>query len=311
MKVSFFEKLKAFLVVNRFEFTPVSEGIILSFMILNLGSFKELISIPVILAFITYNIATYWGGAINVYFDYNFDKKSPTKVRLTKAIDVLGKPFVRKMLVVEFLLFSLSGFLLSYFTKNYNLLILLIIGTFFTMAYSIEPLRFKRRGILNSISLFLIIMFLPPLYGWLTLNSSLSVPVFLMILGLAFVQYGNGLYYTAADYTEDKADGIITPPVQMGVLKAVKVSLLLVMLGGILLVYGYSNLEYLNTSGLILTTLGQLVPFLGILQLLVKSKNDTTVMETLIKRYEMRIPVWVAISSFSILFSNVFFMIYR
>lgn len=302
-KVSRLKKIKAYLAINRFEFTPVSEGIIISFMVLGARTWKELISWPVLLTFLTYNVATYWGGAINVYFDYEFDKKSPTKKRLPEAIDLVGKKKVKNMLIAEAVIFLAMGGILAYITGKGILLFLLLVGTFFTIAYSVEPLRFKRRGFLNSLSLFLIIMFLPPLFGWYTVRENMQMPAFLMILGLALVQYGNGLYYTTADYTEDKKDDIRTPSVVMGVIRSVKLSMVLVFAGFMSLIAGYSH--YNNTLGLIIITAGQAFSFYGMAVLLYAARKDNVEMERLIKKYEMIIPAWVAVSAFSILIACI------
>ncbi len=298
-KVSRWKKIKAYLAINRFEFTPVSQGIIISFMVLGATTWKELVTWPVLLAFLTYNVATYWGGAINVYFDYEFDRKSPTKKRLPEAIDLVGKRKVRNMLIAEAVIFLAMGGALAYITGKGSLLFLLLVGTFFTIAYSVEPLRFKKRGFLNSLSLFLIIMFLPPLFGWYTVRESMQVPVFLMILGLALVQYGNGLYYTTADYTEDKSDNIRTPSVLMGVIRSVKVSMFLVFVGFVSLIAGYSH--YGNITGLIVIVSGQAFSFYGMAVLLYAAHKDDAEMERIIKKNEMIIPAWVAVSAFSVL----------
>lgn len=298
-KGSKWEKIKAYLAINRFEFTPVSEGIIISFMVLGAATWKELVTWPVLLTFLTYNVATYWGGAINVYFDYEFDRKSPTKKRLPAAIDLVGKKKVRNMLVAEAVLFLAMGGVLAYITGKFILLLLLLAGTFFTIAYSVEPLRFKKRGFLNSLSLFLIIMFLPPLFGWYTVRETMQAPAFLMILGLALVQYGNGLYYTTADYTEDKNDNIRTPSVLMGVIRSVRVSMLLVLAGFLCLLAGYSH--YGNAIGLVVIAAGQAFSFYGMAVLLYAAHKDDAEMERIIKKNEMIIPAWVAVSAFSVL----------
>lgn len=296
-------KIKAWLAINRFEFTPVSQGIIISFMVLGAQSLKELLSWPALFTFLTYNIATYWGGAVNVYFDYEFDRKSPTKKRLPEAIDLVGKRNVRNMLIAEAVIFLALGCALTFITGKWILMALLLTGTFFTVAYSVEPLRFKRRGFLNSLSLFLIIMFLPPLFGWYTVRESMVRPAFLMILGLALVQYGNGLYYTTADYTEDKGDNIKTPSVIMGVIPSVKLSMALVLAGFASLTAGYSF--YGNTPGLLIITAGQAFSFYGMLVLLYTARKDNEEMERVIKKHEMIIPAWVAVSAFSILIACI------
>lgn len=295
------DKLKAFLLVNRFEFTPVSQGILLSFIVLNAQNWSQVLTLPVLLAFLSYNIATYWGGALNVYFDYSFDKVSIAKKHLPQAVDLLGKKFVRGMLWGEGVSFLFLGGVLSYIRQKPIIFALLLVGTFFTIAYSIEPLRFKRRGFLNSLSLFLIIMFLPPLYGWFTINDNMPYYVFLMISGLALVQYGFGLYYTTVDYSEDKAFGIVTPSVKLGVTKAVKVSLLLICVGSALLLIGFRNSSQFSWVGFSVIFVGQVLPFMDMLRLLLLSGYNDSVLENIMKQNDNRIPMWVALSALSVL----------
>lgn len=298
-------KILASLVIHRIEFTPVTIAITLSFMVINIQSIEELFSLPAILTFIMVNIATYWGSLYNVYYDYDLDKKNNVKKRLSDAIDKTVPRLLKFYLFSEPIIFLFLGLWISLLIKNYIPLLLLIIGTFFTIAYSREPLRFKRRGVLNSISLFLIIMFLPPLYGYFVMNNgTLVIMDIILILGMAFVEYGLGLYYTTVDYSEDKLDNIITPSVKLGVTKSVVVSLYLIA-GGILLYFvGYTNRIDFSYISLTIAILGAFVPFVWIIIYLIKGKNDNQ-LEKIIKQNESYIPVWVAISAFAVLIANL------
>ncbi|GEM_PF-3037375 len=298
-------KIVASLIAHRIEFTPVTIAITLSFMVINIESIEELFSLPAILTFIMVNIATYWGSIYNVYYDYELDKKNNVKKRLSDAIDKTGPGLLRFYLFSEPIIFLLLGFWISRLIENYTPLLLLLIGTFFTIAYSKEPLRFKRRGVLNSISLFLIIMFLPPLYGYFVMNNSaLAIADIILILGMAFVEYGLGLYYTTVDYSEDKLDNIITPSVKLGVTKSVIVSLYLIALGILFYFVGYTNRIDFSYISLTIAVLGAFVPFIWIIIYLIKGKNDNQ-LEEIIKHNESYIPAWVAISAFAVLIANL------
>lgn len=294
--------IKAILIAHRIEFTPVTIALCLSFMIINISDISELFRPIPILAFLVVNIATYWGSIYNVYHDYELDKRNECKSRLSDSVDIVGWRGVRLFIITEPLIFLSLGLYIAYETQNYLSLLLLMIGTFFAAAYSKEPLRFKRRGILNSISLFMVIMFFPPLYGYLIMNNNTITGIdLLLIFGLALVEYGLGLYYTTVDYSEDKLDNIKTPSVLLGVQSSVSISVLLIGAGIFCLAYGY----YIKSAylSLIISSIGSLVPMVWILLFLVNTPNDDQ-LEIVMKKNEALIPLWVAISAFAVLVAN-------
>lgn len=294
--------LKSIFIAHRFEFTPVNIALCLSFMVINITSVNELLSPVAILTFIVVNLATYWGSIYNVYHDYELDKKNEVKSRLSDAVDIIGHRKMRYFIVLEPVVFFALAAYIAHLTGNYLSMILLIIGTFFAVAYSREPLRFKRRGVLNSISLFIIIMFFPPLYGYILMNNNVINNIDLILIsGIAFVEYGLGLYYTTVDYTEDKLDHIHTPSVKLGVVWSVVISIILVTIGIACLIYGY----YVKSSytSLIIAVIGSLIPMLWMSYYLVKSMRGNN-LEAIIKKNEGFIPLWVALSAFSVLVAN-------
>jgi 4-hydroxybenzoate polyprenyltransferase len=302
-------KIYQILVAHRFEFTPVTIAILLSGMVLNIQNINELFTVPSILTFIVVNIATYWGSIYNVYYDYELDKKNPVKNRLSKSIDELDNSLITLFLLIEPIIFLSLGLFLAYLRNNYIGFILLLIGTFFTIAYSKEPLKFKRRGILNPISLFLIIMFFPPIYGYINMGSLVNFYHILVILGLSFVEYGLGLYYTTVDYTEDKLDKIKTPSVLLGVRKSVIVSLLLIIIGVTSYIWSYSILSPNDIKPLIISISGAFIPFFWILMYYFKGCKNERKMEDIIKKNESIIPLWVAISAISVLIANLVYIL--
>ena len=294
--------LKSILVAHRFEFTPVTIALCLSFMVINLNNFKELLSPVAILTFIVVNLATYWGSIYNVCHDYELDKKNQVKSRLANAVDDIGWNRIKYFKIIEPIIFLGIGAYITYLTNNYLSFILLLVGTFFAIAYSREPLRFKRRGILNSISLFIIIMFFPPLYGYLLMNDNIINNIdLILIAGIALVEYGLGLYYTTVDYSEDKDDNIKTPSVHLGVVISVALSIILVLIGILCLVYGYHiKGSYLS---LVVAVSGSLIPMIWMSVYLFRAL-DNNKLEVLIKKNEGFIPLWVALSAFMVLIAN-------
>src|SRR5215213_966086 len=106
----------------------------------------------------------YWiSSQVNCIADYELDKIY--KSRLPQAIDILiGRKTIWWMITVETMVASTIVVYLAITESRVGLVMLWVVGLFLIAAYSLEPLRFKRRGYLNLVTLSLILYFLPALY---------------------------------------------------------------------------------------------------------------------------------------------------
>lgn len=180
----------------------------------------------------------FFGSALNVYSDYELDKLY--KKRLSEALDILESTVIsiKRLLFVELIVIVLLGAYLSIQLQNFFIFAVLIVGVFFAIAYSIEPLRFKRRGILNSITLILVLFLLPVIFSHLVVKPIISPIVFITMCGFSLAQYGITLINTMEDFFEEKLMNIQTPPVKWGLIKSTKIALMLIIIGVLFMLLG-------------------------------------------------------------------------
>jgi 4-hydroxybenzoate polyprenyltransferase len=117
-------------------------------------------------------------------------------------------------------------------TKPFSLLMWMV-GISLGCFYSIPPLRIKARSWLASVTLILVLAIFPILFAYFTFSSKLN-PVFLLaLIGLALTVYGVIIPTEIRDYFGDKAMGIKTMTVHLGLVKASLLSIILLSIGGV------------------------------------------------------------------------------
>lgn len=150
-------------------------------------------------------------------------------------MDGFGHNHLKQVLIVEFgvTLALVVVFMLA--KVNPTLLLLWIVGISLGYLYSAPPLRIKSRSWLAPVTLILVLAVFPILFAYFSFTSELN-PLFLLALaGLAATVYGVIIPTETRDYFGDKAMGIITMTVRLGLVKASLLSIVLLSLGGTLI----------------------------------------------------------------------------
>jgi 4-hydroxybenzoate polyprenyltransferase len=176
---------------------------------------------------------------VNCIADYELDKRY--KSRLPQAINVLKGPrTIWTIIAVEIVVASAIVAYLATTESRLGLVVLWVVGLFLVGAYSLEPLRFKRRGFLNLVTLALILYFLPALYIYYAMAPQMKILPLLALLGFSTQMIGLLLVNQIEDYHEDKEMDVLTSTVRWGLMKASMVSLLFtaVMSVVLLIVFG-------------------------------------------------------------------------
>jgi 4-hydroxybenzoate polyprenyltransferase len=271
------EIVKQLAVISRAEFLLPNLGS------LNMGlawgadqslSFSAMVSL-VVLLFTIINLSSAIGAQANTIFDYELDVKDQRKQELVQAFDSFGHNRLKKVLIVEFAAtLALVTVLMSAWSKPI-LLSMWVIGIFLGFFYSAPPLRIKSRSWLAPVTLILVLAIFPVFFAYFAFTSELN-PVFpLALVGLAFTVYGVIIPTETRDYFGDKAMGIETMTVRLGLVKASLLSILLLSLGGALI----------GTAFLITFAYGQ-YPLLSLLVLAI-AVADLTVLRRLKKLYAL------------------------
>jgi 4-hydroxybenzoate polyprenyltransferase len=240
---SVLSKIWAFLVVSRVEFMVMGIPVIALSALLAASRPDDLTGDNAgrlgLLAAVWY--LAYWiCSQVNCIADYELDKRY--KSRLPRSIDILKGPrTIWSMIAVETAVASAIVVYLAISESRIGLVVLWVVGLFLVGAYSLEPLRFKRRGFLNLVTLSLILYFLPALYIYYAMAPHMKVLPLLALLGFSTQMIGLLLVNQIEDYHEDKKMNILTSTVRWGLKKASMVSLLItaVMSAVLLVVFSF------------------------------------------------------------------------
>src|SRR5215210_5915292 len=237
-------KIWAFLVVSRIEFMVMGIPVIALSALLAASRPDDLMGDNAVrlglLAAVWY--LAYWiCSQVNCISDYELDKRY--KSRLPQAIDALKGPrTVWAMIAVEIVFASAIVFYLAMSESRFGLVVLWVVGLFLVGAYSLEPLRFKRRGFLNLVTLSLILYFLPALYIYYAMAPQMKILPLLALLGFSTQMIGLLLVNQIEDYHEDREMNVLTSTVRWGLKKASMVSLLFTSVMSVVLLVVFSML---------------------------------------------------------------------
>ncbi len=234
-----FTDLKLLKTVSRPEFLPAN----LSSLVMGLAWSVEpglggtiwgtILLAGVVLAVLTFVSAI--GAQLNTLSDHELDSKEPRKQYLVRALDTLGHGKLKRILIFEFLL-SLPFLIALVSVQPKPILVLLwAFGHFLAYTYSFAPIRLKSRSWLAILSLFLVLSILPVSFVYLTFASEV-MPLFLLFLaGEAMHVYAVIVPTETRDYWIDKANGVMTMTVWLGLVKASVLAIVLLSAGGILM----------------------------------------------------------------------------
>jgi len=237
-------KIWAFLVVSRVEFMVMGIPVIAISALLAASRLDDLMGDGAVrlglLAAVWY--LAYWiSSQVNCIADYELDKHY--KSRLPRSIDILKGPrTIWWMIVVETLVASAIVVYLAITESRVGLVVLWVVGLLLIGAYSLEPLRFKRRGFLNIVTLSLILYFLPALYIYYAMAPQMKILPLLALLAFSTQMIGLLLVNQIEDYHEDKQMNVLTSTVRWGLKKASLVALLFTAVISVVLLVVFSML---------------------------------------------------------------------
>jgi len=231
-----FETIRLFATVSRAEFLLPNLGSLIMGLAWGANpplSFTDA-AILVVLSFTIINLSSAIGAQANTISDYELDTRDDRKKQLVQAFDRIGRSQLKLALVAEFLLALALVFLFMLIQGKSVLLFMWIAGITLGYFYSAPPLRIKSKSWLAPIALILVLAVFPVLFAYYTFASELN-PLFLVSLaGLALTVYGVIVPTETRDYFGDKAMGIETMTVHLGLVKASFLGIVLLIAGGIL-----------------------------------------------------------------------------
>jgi 4-hydroxybenzoate polyprenyltransferase len=181
---------------------------------------------------------------VNCWSDWKVDELY--KTHLYKAVKKLGRKSLGIIILIHIIISFLLAFHLSIVLQRIEISILVWIGTILGVGYSIEPVRFKKRGILHSF-VALPIFFLPGVYSYflvtpLTITDLYTIFFLIAATGISISHYALILISQAEDQPDDKKMGLFTPAVKWGIFKTIKLSYYVNVLGSIITILALMGL---------------------------------------------------------------------
>ena len=234
--------LRAFLVVSRYEFMFGGVFFLMIVSILATGSWQRmadsglLIGLGIALWYLSHMLAS----QVNCIADHSLDRVY--KRHLAAAVDRLGIRRIWLFVWGESLLALACAAYMFALTGKPLLPTLWIFGWLVSMGYSVEPFRFKRRGILNPLSLILVLYALPMLYGYHALSDRINANILLLLAATGLQMLSLIVLNELEDIPEDSIHGIRTPLVCYGLWPALPVVLVLFIVGAGMSLYLFSGL---------------------------------------------------------------------
>ncbi|MDH5391303.1 MAG: UbiA family prenyltransferase, partial [Candidatus Bathyarchaeota archaeon] len=259
--------------------------------------------VMIILSFAVINLSSAIGAQANTLSDRELDSKDERKKQLVEAMNSFGANRLKKVLIIEFALTLILVFLFMSIQQKPILLLLWIVGICLGCAYSLPPTRLKSRNWLAPISLILVLAVFPVLFAYYTFTTEMN-PFFLMSLaGLALTVYGVIIPTEIRDYFGDKAMGIETMTVRLGLVKASFLSIILLIAGAILtgtaffLEWAYGQHLWLSVFLLaipvaVIFVLGKFKRLYSLSKELASSKNQSSVAENIVS-LSAHNPQWI------------------
>jgi alpha-ketoglutarate-dependent taurine dioxygenase/4-hydroxybenzoate polyprenyltransferase len=292
------------LTIRRKEFFIAELPIFLIPLLLNISSWNDflhpMLYVGLAAIIMLFNI----GDMINCYADYELD--SIYKSHLSNAVFELGKKNVKAQIILSGILALVLTAVVSFYTDRMYLFPLTIVGTFIGLQYSVKPFKFKSRGWWQLLCLWGIIFFGPMLYTAIITNG---FPGWLQLFVFSFYgfhQMGIIMLNTAEDYTEDKANGLNTIIIKMGLHRAMNFAYRMVIISGLCMQAGFAfilfqqNAPWYIYSSIVIFIAGWMkivLEYKTIIDKINKLGEDEAILE--IKKNGMKVPEWLKMGAYT------------
>ncbi|MGS4344467.1 TauD/TfdA family dioxygenase [Myroides odoratus] len=294
------------LTIRRKEFFVAELPIFLIPLLISIQSWNDFLSPTLYLGLAAIILLFNIGDMINCYADYKLD--AIYKSHLSNAVYELGKKNVKAQIILSAILALILTCFIAVDTNQFYLIPLTVVGVFIGLQYSIPPFKFKSQGLLQLLCLWLIIFVGPMLYTAIITHGFPDLVSLGLFCFYGLHQMGIIMLNTAEDYTEDKASGLNTIIIRLGLHRSLNFAFQLVIVSGVviqlLLAYAFYQAQVVGYlySSLILFTLGWLIIVKEYKKVIdnINSKNEQDAIEE-IKKNGMKVPRWLKIGAYATL----------
>lgn len=185
---------------------------------------QQLFTGPVLFCIVANLLSIVGGNPLNAAVDISTDAHTQDKRDIAQAALRVGRRQAMRWTTAEMIAALAAATAISLWLDR----TLIVVGITWTIAlcllYNLEPVRLKRRGLANPITIALTTGPLPSLVSYSAVRAALTASTWLIFIGLGVLITGRALWWTVPDQVSDKATGMTTPTVQYGASQAMRIS---------------------------------------------------------------------------------------
>ena len=227
--------VRAYLRTSRGEYLIAEIPALLTLFFLGASSPYRLLAPVVLEGLAVFILLFFFGFIINAYADQEIDGSYTIfKNRIPEAVRFIGQRNMKLIMMVQVAAAFILTAHISYQMGSWVPVVLVAIGTFLGAGYSMPPLHFKVRGWMHPVSLSISVFFIPAAFVLFTIAGQLSPAAIIFLTGVSILHYGIEFANQAIDYLEDRAGGVLSPPVRWGMRGSLKVALAAISAGMVL-----------------------------------------------------------------------------
>ena len=244
------EQVKAYLHTCRYEYFPGEAPAMLVPIFLAASPGQPLLSLNMVIGLVAFLLLFLSGFTINAYTDRKLDENYDSfKRNISSSVGVLGAKRLLHLTIAQVVVAVFLSAIVAARMGEPLLFLMVLVGVFFGIGYSIKPLNFKERGsIWHAVALGVSIFFIPLLFLYWIAAGGLTAFVVILAFGFSLVHYAMEYGNQANDYLEDRAANVMTPPVRLGIARSLKVASYMFVVGAIIVGYSFQYLVFHNEA---------------------------------------------------------------
>lgn len=199
---------------------------------------QQLLTVPVLFAIIANLLSIAGGNTLNSAVDISTDAHTQGKRDIADAALRLGRNHVMSWTATEMTLALAVATATALWLDRAIIAASVALIIALNLLYNLEPVRLKRRGLANPITIGLTMGPLPSLVSYSAVRPDLTVSTWLIFTGLGTLIAGRAIWWTVPDQLGDKSTKMTTPTVQYGTFQAIVISCVVTVAGLGLLGWG-------------------------------------------------------------------------
>jgi 4-hydroxybenzoate polyprenyltransferase len=246
MAVGMMDLVKAYLHTCRYEYFPGEAPAMLVPLLLVSDGLGDMLHLNMVLGLAAFLLLFLSGFTINAYTDRKLDETYDSfKRNISRSVNVIGARRLLHLTIAQVAVALVLSGIVAYRMDSWGLYALVLVGVFLGIGYSVKPFNFKERGsVWHAVALGVSIFFIPLLFLYYIAAGEINSFVLILAVGFSLVHYAMEYGNQANDYIEDRAGGVLTPPVRLGIANSLWVAFIMFVVGGIIVDYSFFYLVF-------------------------------------------------------------------